>query len=144
MHCFEETRLLSVSAATMYDLVMDIEAYPAFVPWISAAEILSESEHELSAELTIDLAGMKHKFQTVDKFMPHKLIEIRLLAGPFRFLESVWTFQPIDKHSCEVHFSIEFEFSSTMLDIVASPIFGVACKTMVNTFEKRALSLSAI
>jgi len=144
MHCFEETKVLPVSAEAMYDLVMDIEAYPAFVPWISQAVILSHDEYELSAEVTIDLAGSKHKFQTVDRFMPHKLVEIRLISGPFRFLESVWAFQATGEQSCEVHFSIEFEFKSTMLDIIAAPIFGAACKTMVKTFEKRARSLSAI
>jgi coenzyme Q-binding protein COQ10 len=142
MHCFEETKVLQVSAERMYNLVMDIEAYPAFVPWVSAAEILTHDEHELTAEVTVDLAGVKHKFQTVDRFQANKLIEIRLLSGPFRFLESVWTFQALGPSRCEVHFSIEFEFKSTMLDLVASPIFGVACKTMVKTFEKRALSFS--
>jgi len=144
MHCFEETKVLPVSAKAMYDLVMDIEAYPAFVPWICGAELLEVKDNELSAELTMDLAGTKHKFQTVDYFMPHKLVEIRLLTGPFKFLESVWTFEHIDEHSCTVHFSIEFEFKSTMLDIVASPLFGAACKTMVKTFEKRAVSLSGL
>lgn len=142
MHCFEETRVLPVSAEAMYGLVMDIESYPAFVPWISGAKILTHDEHELSAELTMDVAGMQHKFQTIDRFMPHKLIEIRLLSGPFRFLESVWTFQEVDAEHCEVHFSIEFEFKSAVLDMIASPVFGAACKTMVKTFEKRALNVS--
>jgi len=144
MHCFEETKVLPASAKVMYDLVMDIEAYPAFVPWVCGAELLEVKDNELSAELTMDLAGTKHKFQTVDYFMPHKLIEIRLLSGPFKFLESVWTFEHIDENSCEVHFSIEFEFKNMMLDFVASPIFGAACKTMVHTFEKRVRSLSEI
>jgi len=144
MHCFEETRVLPVSAETMYDLVMDIEAYPAFVPWISAVKILSHDKHELSAEVTIDLAGSRHTFQTTDRFMPHKLVEIRLLSGPFRFLESVWTFQAMSKQACKVHFSIEFEFKSAILDMIAAPIFGAACKTMVKTFEKRALSLTRL
>ncbi len=144
MHCFEETKVLPVSAKEMYDLVMDIETYPVFVPWLCGAELLEVKDNELSAELTMDLAGTKHKFQTVDYFMPHKLVEIRLLTGPFKFLESVWTFDHIDDESCKVHFSIEFEFKSMMLDIVASPLFGAACKTMVKTFEKRAVSLKAV
>jgi len=141
MHCFEETKVLPVSAKMMYDLVMDIEAYPAFVPWISDSKILTQDTHELTAQVTMDLAGSKHNFQTIDRFMPNQLVEIRLLSGPFKFLESVWTFEPIDDVSCRVQFSIEFEFKSMMLDIVASPLFGAACKTMVKTFEKRALSL---
>lgn len=132
---------MPVSAVDMYKLVMDIEEYPVFVPWVSGAEILTLDEKELSAELTIELAGMHYKFQTVDRFEQDKFVEIELLSGPFRFLESRWEFNKVTDTSCEVQFSIEFEFQSTMLDMVASPLFGAACKTMVKTFEKRALSL---
>lgn len=144
MHCFEETRVIPVNVKLMYDLVMDVDAYPAFVPWMSAVEVLTRSENDLSAELTVDLAGIQHKFQTSDHFEPHHLIEVHLLSGPFQFLESVWTFKEMGSDSCEVHFSIEFEFKSALLDMVASPVFGAACRAMVKTFEKRALSFSEI
>lgn len=139
MHVFEETRILSCSAMAMYDAVMDIEAYPEFLPWVSDARILTRESDELSAELVAELAGVRHAFRTVDRFMPGQLVEIRLLEGPFRFLESVWTFETLGEHSCRVHFSIEFEFKSRMLDMVASPVFASACKSMVHAFEKRAV-----
>jgi len=144
MRSFEETREIACSAATMFDIVMDIEAYPAFLPWVAGARVLHSEPGELSAELIADLAGSRHSFQTIDRFVPNKLIEVRLLEGPFRFLESVWTFEPISETRCTVHFSIEFEFRSMMLDLVASPIFSTACKSMVQSFEKRAMELQCI
>jgi len=144
MRSFEETREIACSAVTMFDIVMDIEAYPAFLPWVAGATILTRQAGELSAELIADLAGSRHSFQTIDRFVPNKLIEVRLLEGPFRFLESIWTFEPISDERCKVHFSIEFEFRSMMLDLVASPVFGTACKSMVQSFEKRAMELKCI
>ncbi len=144
MRSFEETREIACSAVTMFDIVMDIEAYPAFLPWVAGATILNRQAGELSAELIADLAGSRHSFQTIDRFVPNKLIEVRLLEGPFRFLESIWTFEPISDERCKVHFSIEFEFRSMMLDMVASPIFATACKSMVQSFEKRAMELTCI
>jgi len=138
MRSFEESRLIASSAATMFDVVLDIDAYPAFLPWVADAKVLSRQDGELTAELVADLAGSRHSFKTVDRFIPNKLVEIRLLEGPFRFLESVWTFEAVSEHSCKVHFSIEFEFRSMMLDIVASPVFTTACKSMVQAFEQRA------
>lgn len=138
MHNFEETRVLPCSAQKMYDAVMDIEAYPEFLPWVAGATILTREEDQLSAELVADLAGMRHSFKTVDRFMPGKLVEIRLLEGPFKFLESLWSFEQLGESSCRVHFSIEFEFKNMMLDMVASPIFSAACRSMVHAFEKRA------
>lgn len=141
MHNFEETRVLPCSAMEMYDVVMDIEAYPDFLPWVADARILERKSDELSAELMADFAGMRQSFRTVDRFMPGKMIEIRLLDGPFRLLESLWSFEEVGESSCRVHFSIEFEFRSTMLDMVASPIFSTACRSMVQAFESRAMAL---
>jgi coenzyme Q-binding protein COQ10 len=141
MHSFEETRVLPCTATEVFDVVMDIEAYPQFLPWVSKASILEHGDGELSAELVANLAGMTHCFRTVDRFLRPKLVEIRLLEGPFRFLESVWTFEDVGDASCRVHFSIEFEFRSMMLDIVASPVFTTACKSMVHAFEARAVEL---
>lgn len=141
MRSFEETRQVQCSAKTMFDIVLDIEAYPLFLPWVSDAEVLTHQAGELTAQLVANLAGSKHSFQTIDRFVPDKLIEIRLLEGPFRFLESLWTFDAVSDDMCKVHFSIEFEFRSMMLDLVASPIFSTACKSMVQAFEQRALAL---
>jgi len=138
MHSFEETRVLPCSAEDMYDAVMDIDAYPQFLPWVAEARILTREEDQLSAELVAELAGMRHSFKTIDRFMPGKLVEIRLLEGPFKFLESLWSFEKLGDSSCRVHFSIEFEFKNMMLDMVASPIFTTACRSMVHAFEKRA------
>lgn len=141
MRSFEETRLLACSARQMFDVVMDIEAYSDFLPWVADSRVLSRSDGELTAELVADLAGVQHSFRTIDRFVTNKLVEIRLLEGPFRFLQSVWTFEPVDEDHCRVHFSIEFEFRSLMLDMVASPIFSTACRSMVHAFEQRAVEI---
>lgn len=141
MHSFEETRLVACPSQHLFDVVMDIDAYPEFLPWLAEAKVLNRIDGELTAELVADFAGVRHSFQTVDRFLAPKLVEIRLLKGPFRFLESVWTFEEVDESSCRVHFSIEFEFQSIMLGLVATPIFSTACRTMVHMFEKRALNL---
>jgi len=141
MRCFEETRDIAVSAGRMFDVVMDIEAYPDFLPWVADARVLTRDDGELTAELTADLGGKQYKFRTVDRYVQDKIIEIRLLEGPFRFLESLWTFEVAGDNCCRVHFSIEFEFRNMMLDLVASPLFATACKSMVHAFEKRSLTV---
>ena len=141
MRSFEESSVIQCPLENMFAVVMDIEAYPDFLPWVAGATVLTHEEGELTAELVADLAGTHHKFRTIDRYVTNKLVEIRLLDGPFRFLESVWTFEQTETQGCKVHFSIEFEFRSMMMDIVASPIFTTACKSMVQAFEKRAMAL---
>lgn len=141
MHSFEETRVLPCSAIDVYNAVMDIEAYPDFLPWVADAKILTRDEDTLSAELVAELAGVRYSFKTLDRFMHGKLVEIRLLDGPFKLLESLWSFEQLGEDSCRVHFSIEFEFKNMMLDMVASPVFSAVCKSMVHAFEKRATAI---
>jgi len=139
MHCFEETREIACSAATMYGLVIDIAAYPQFLPWVAEARVLQQTVDTITAELIAELAGIRYRFSTVDRLLADQLVEIRLREGPFKFLESVWSFDIIDDHHCRVRFSIEFAFKNMMLDVVASPLFSTACRTMVSAFEKRAM-----
>ncbi|MDX8408841.1 MAG: type II toxin-antitoxin system RatA family toxin [Mariprofundales bacterium] len=140
MHCFEETRKIACSVTTMYQLVIDIPAYPEFLPWVAEATVLKQTSDTITARLVAELAGIHYAFSTVDRIMPNKLVEIRLLDGPFKFLESVWSFDPIDDHQCQVHFSIEFAFKNMMIDVIAAPLFSAACRTMVEAFEQRAIS----
>ncbi|MDX8408315.1 MAG: type II toxin-antitoxin system RatA family toxin [Mariprofundaceae bacterium] len=141
MRSFEESRIIACPARQMYDIVLDIDAYAEFLPWVAESRVLSQTDGELTAELVADLAGVKHAFKTVDRYVAGKLVEIRLLEGPFRFLESVWTFDDQDDGRCKVHFSIEFEFRSMMMDMIASPVFATACKSMVHAFEERAVAM---
>lgn len=141
MPSYEDLRSLACPASHMFEVVMDIEAYPEFLPWVAEARVLTRTEHDLSAELVADFKGLRQPFKTVDRFVQDKLVEVRLLEGPFHFLESVWSFEERGENACRVHFSIEFEFKSMMLGLVASPIFGHACKTMAHVFEERAMQL---
>ena len=138
MHSFEETRVLTCSTQAMFDVVLDIEHYPDFLPWVAGSRILKHTPGEVTAELTADFAGMKQNFTTVDRYVEHESIEVCLVDGPFRFLESFWSFEQLSPLSCKVHFSIEFEFKNAVLEMVASPIFTTACKSMVHAFEARA------
>lgn len=141
MHSFEETRVLPCDARSMFDVVMDIDAYPLFLPWVADSRILTRKDGEMTAELVADLAGMHHSFQTIDRFVDGKKVEIRLLNGPFNFLESRWIFEEIDAQSCRVHFSIQFEFHNMMLRMLATPVFSGVCRSMVHAFERRAVEI---
>ncbi len=141
MPSYDDVRSLACPVKHVFDVVMDIAAYPEFLPWVADARVLSRQDDALTAELVADFKGIRQAFRTIDRFVPNKRVEIRLLEGPFRFLESVWLFEETGEHVCRIHFSIEFEFKSMMLGVVASPIFGHACMTMAHVFEKRAMAL---
>jgi ribosome-associated toxin RatA of RatAB toxin-antitoxin module len=47
------THYLPYTPKQLYDLVADIEKYPEFLPWCAAVRILSKSETDILADLSV-------------------------------------------------------------------------------------------
>ena len=134
----EKTVLVAHPAQQMFDLVDGCEAYPEFLPWCGGAQVLSRTEHETVATIVIDYHLVKQKFTTRNaKNSPHRM-DIQLVEGPFRRLQGVWQFIPLDADSCKIEFSMEYDFASRLLEKVVGPIFNRIASTLVDAFVARA------
>lgn len=138
MPALERSEVVPFTPDQMFQLVMDIESYPEFLSWCSSGRILSRDEDCLTAELTLEYKGLRKSFATRNRFQRPKLVEIRLLRGPFRFLEGVWTFEAQEDGRTRVHVSIEFEFVNRFLSAMIGPVFHRAIDTLVADFRRRA------
>jgi ribosome-associated toxin RatA of RatAB toxin-antitoxin module len=125
----------------MYTLVNDIEAYPQFLPWCRSARTADCTEDELRA--TIEMAkGKVHKtFTTLNRMQKHKMIDIRLLEGPFQRLEGYWRFDPLRADACKISLDMEFEFANQLLRLAIEPVFKQIANSLVDAFCKRAVDL---
>ena len=63
---------------------------------------------------------------------------MELLDGPFRQLSGVWRFTPLDEEACKVELSLEFEFSSRLIELAFGRIFTDLVGSMVQAFTLRA------
>ncbi len=122
----------------MYALVDDVEGYSQFVPLCTRSEVLDRSEDELHGKLTFAKGGMEKSFSTINRLQPHKMIELRLLDGPFKQLEGFWRFEEMDDAGCRVMLDLEYEFSSKLIAIMFGPIFQQISTTLVDVFVDRA------
>ncbi len=140
MPAVERSEVVAYTPEQMYELVLDIEAYPEFLSWCGSGRILSQEEDALIAELTLEHRGLRKSFATRNRFHRPKLVEMRLIHGhgPFQFLEGVWTFEPQADARTRVHVSIQYEFVSRFLTVVMGPIFYQAVDTLVVDFRQRA------
>ena len=125
------------TAAEMYDLVNAIEEYPQFLPWCPSTTVLSRKAEEVRACIQIAKGGVQHTFTTVNRLQQNKLIEMRLLEGPFRHLEGNWRFEPV-VGGCQVSFDLSFEFSNKFLALTASPILQKIAGSFIDAFTARA------
>lgn len=141
MPSHSEKRLLPFRPDQLYDLVIDIERYPEFLPWCVAARILTRAEGELTAELAIGFKGIRESFiSRVTHDRAARAIDVSYEDGPFRYLVNRWRFEPAEA-GCLLDFHVDFAFRSRLLEALIGKLFDEAVRRMVRAFETRAAAL---
>ncbi|HAO32403.1 MAG TPA: type II toxin-antitoxin system RatA family toxin [Candidatus Competibacter sp.] len=141
MATVNKSALVLYSAAEMYRLVEDIEAYPKFLPWCRSARILDSSGDEVRATIEMAKGGVHKSFTTRNRMQQHQSIDIRLLEGPFERLEGFWRFEALRVDASKVSLDMEFEFASTLLRMAVEPVFKQITNSLVDAFCKRAVDV---
>jgi len=137
--CISKTALIPYSAEKMYDLVADVDNYQNFLPWCGGSKVLSKTDDEVKGQVVIQHMGMNKTFTTLNRMQKNKMIEMRLVDGPFRHLEGFWRFDALDENGCKISLDLEFEFSNKVMSMAFGPIFSQIANSMVDAFCKRAI-----
>ncbi|QLH42641.1 MAG: type II toxin-antitoxin system RatA family toxin [Coxiellaceae bacterium] len=130
--------IVPYTAKQMFDLVNDVERYPEFIPSCNQVELLHRDTDEVKARIHFARGGFEKAFTTLNRLQTDKMIEIRLVEGPFKHLEGFWRFDPLPNESCQVTLDLEFEFSNKLLAIAFGPLFTQVANLLVDAFTKRA------
>jgi ribosome-associated toxin RatA of RatAB toxin-antitoxin module len=141
MAIVEKSVLIGHSAAKMYALVADVEAYPQFLPWCSGAEVRVHDAHKAVATLHVNYHGLRQHFTTENRIDKGALIEMKLVNGPFKHLDGFWRFVPLADQACKVEFRLSYELSGKLMEKIAGPVFNHIANTFVEVFVKRAVAL---
>jgi ribosome-associated toxin RatA of RatAB toxin-antitoxin module len=135
--------LVPFSAAMMFDLVADVAAYPAFLPWCRGAWVHSADARSMEATLEIAKGPLRKRFRTRNELHPSHCIEIRLVEGPFRRLEGRWQFDDLGEEGARVSLDMRFEVAGGLLARPLGPVFGEIANTLVDAFCRRARTVYA-
>ena len=142
-----EQRLLPYSREQMFELVADIESYPAFIPWCAKVKVTSEKNDEFKKCNVVE-ADMRVSFKVISETFSSRVfldrnsreIIVTYLTGPFKYLNNKWTFKE-SADGCLVSFNVEFEFKSRIMQRLIGVVFHEAMRRIVKSFEKRAEEL---
>ena len=137
MTAVKRSREVPYSCEQMYNIVNDIERYTDFLPYFSKSEVHHRDDDEVQATLVIAAAGMTKSFTTRNRLQVNKMIELRLVDGPFNHLEGFWRFDPLESGSL-ISFDLEFEFKGRMMSLMLGPVFEQVTNKMVDAFCERA------
>jgi ribosome-associated toxin RatA of RatAB toxin-antitoxin module len=125
------------SAEEMFALVDDVESYPRFLPWCTAAKVEARTPAGARATLTVGMRGLRQSFTTQNEIRPAEAMEMRLVKGPFRRFAAAWRFKPLSAQACSVEFTLEYELAGPLARVL-EPLFDRIADTMVDAFTRRA------
>ncbi|MBB3353453.1 coenzyme Q-binding protein COQ10 [Rhizobium sp. BK049] len=140
---FETHRSVQHTPDQMFDLVADVERYPEFLPLCEALSVRSRKERDgkilLVADMTVGYKAIRETFTTqVLLNRAERVIEVKYIDGPFKYLENRWHFAETPAGGCTINFFIDYEFKSRILGALMGSMFDRAFRMFTEAFETRA------
>ncbi|MBX3531082.1 MAG: type II toxin-antitoxin system RatA family toxin [Rhizobiaceae bacterium] len=144
---FETVRRVAHSSDEMFALVADVDRYPEFLPLCEALTVRSRRERDgvtlLVADMTVGYKAIRETFVTQVFLRPaDRVIDVKYIEGPFRYLQNRWSFAPAPSQpgsdGCEVTFFIDYEFKSRIFGAMMGAMFDRAFRMFAEAFETRA------
>ncbi len=141
MKRIRRSALVPFSTRQMYSLVDDIPKYPEFLPWCSDSKVLTREPGRVLARLEISKGSFRKGLTTTNRMEPYSGIYMVLEEGPFSMFEGNWSFTELREDACKVELDLQFEFASSVVSVILSPLFEDIGNTLVDAFSKRAESV---
>ncbi len=140
---FETRRFVRHSPEQMFDLIMDVERYPEFLPLCESLKVIDReatvSGETVVADMTIGYRAIRETFRSrVEADRGQKLIVARYIDGPIKHLENRWQFSARDAGGCIISFDLDYEFKNLALKVLMGTMFDKAFRKFAEAFEARA------
>ena len=131
---------LNYNAKELFDIVLDIEKYPDYIPWCKKINILKRNKNSIKANMIVNykLLPTQQFISIVTYDVKNLLIKTQYIEGPLKNLDTIWKFVKIEKNKTIVNFNIKFEFKNFFHQKISEVFYSLVENKMMESFEKRA------
>ena len=145
MPSLSRSALLPFPPHAVYQIVADIERYPEFLPWCTAAQVVSRSDAKVTAALEFAVRGLRDTLVTENSLQPGQRMTLELVSGPFAQFRGVWAFAELgaQAEACKTKFQINYKLNKK-LTLFAAPLVNQAADRLVDAFADRCSTLLAV
>ena len=130
--------LVRHSAARMFRLVNEVEAYPRRFAWCEGAQVLERSPTHMLARLDLVMGGLRTSLTTRNTLVEPTRITLQLVEGPFREFAGHWHFHTLAEDACKVSLGLDFEAGGLVLGTALAIGFQSLADRMVDDFCREA------
>lgn len=138
MFNYKIVKELNYSDKQMFDLIIDVEKYPEFLPWCKSTNIYDKDTNIFYSDMEIGFNLIKEKFTSKVTTLYSKKIHSEAISGPFNKMNNIWEIENISHNKCRITLNIEFDFKSFLLRNLMGKLFEVSAIKMIDAFENRA------
>ena len=134
--------IINHNSEKLFNIVLDLENYPDFIPWCSSMTVHSRSNSEIFADMYVKYKFiLAQKFGSQVRFNKNELtIQTNYIEGPLKDLTTNWKFETINKKKSKILFDVSFEFKNFIHQKLAETFYPLIENKMINSFKKRANS----
>lgn len=131
-------RTIPFPREAVFDLVADVERYPAFLPGWREARILRQSDDMQRVEQVLGGLGFSFRFRTTAAFNKPESIRIETRDNPFRHLFQHWRFEALGDRLTRVTLDADYELHNPLIGQVVTLALDRALRRTLTSFEQRA------
>ena len=132
--------IINHPAKRLFEIVIDIESYPEYIPWCTRMVVSERKNNEIFADMYV-----QYKFILTQKFGSHVIfnskeltIETKYIEGPLKDLTTNWKFEEINSNKSKIIFNVNFEFRNFIHQKIAETFYPLIENKMIKSFKERA------
>ncbi len=143
MNYINKSEEINVNKETIFNLINNVDNYQKFLPWCTKSQILTKQNSSMTAEIEISKSFVNWKFTTKNNYKANKVIELKLVDGPFSHLEGHWKFDEIDEFNTQVTLYLEYKFDNKLIEMSIKPVFSNIMSSILDSFISEAFKLKS-
>lgn len=137
----ETKALIKSEPQKIYDIIKDMQSYPAFMHDLVSVEILERGEDYTVSHWVSNVDGRKIIWSERDTFYPEAYrIAYAQTEGDLKRMEGEWQIKNLGA-ACEVTLSVDFEFGIPMIAGLLNPLLKKKvrenCENMMRAIKEQ-------
>ena len=141
MDYIKKEESINIDIETIFTLVNQVDKYSDFLPWCNGSKIISNENNIMIGEISVSKNLVKWTFTTENHYIDNEKIQLKLLDGPFKNLNGLWSFSRVDKNTTIVNFVLEYEFSNKIIELSIKPVFTSIMTSILDSFISEAFRM---
>ena len=122
----------------VFNIANRVNLYENFVPFCTNSSIIAEDKDCMEAKLDFDIKGIKTSFTTRNSICENRFIEMKLVDGPFKFLDGKWEFEEVNGKTI-VTLYINYEPKNKIIEYAVGKSLEKISGILVKSFVEESM-----